>query len=124
MLSGKHGGDMTDRDREEAVTAMCEGILSAFYAMAQEEHDIFSDCQTFAHAALASLEATGFKVVRDAKLSSPILSNLILGTSPRDKAISAIVSASRLQGDDSHRVTCSGRRSSFLAISAFVMPFE
>ncbi|MER8595833.1 hypothetical protein NKH33_30565 [Mesorhizobium sp. M1182] len=57
---------MTDKDRDEAVTAMFEGILSAFHATAHEGNDPFENCQTFAYAALASLEASGFKVVRDA----------------------------------------------------------
>ena len=57
---------MTREDRDEAVTAMFEGIMAAFNATVHEHNDPFSDCHTLAHAALASLEASGFKVVRDA----------------------------------------------------------
>lgn len=57
---------MTTEDRSAAVKAMFEGILAAFYATIQEGNDHFEDCQTFAYAALASLESAGFKVSRDA----------------------------------------------------------
>lgn len=53
-------------DRERALTAMLEGILAAYNATAHEQNDPFTDCQTFAHAALASLEASGFRVISDA----------------------------------------------------------
>jgi len=55
---------MTDRDRAEVLTAMFEGILSAFHATAHEGNSPFENCQTFAEVALACLEASGFKVVR------------------------------------------------------------
>jgi hypothetical protein len=51
-------------DREAAVEALFEGIMAAYNATAYENNDPFSDFQTYAHAALASLEAAGFKVER------------------------------------------------------------
>jgi hypothetical protein len=53
---------MSTEDRAAVIEAMFEGILAAFYATAMEDNDQFSDCHTFAHAALASLEASGFEV--------------------------------------------------------------
>ena len=60
----KHGGDVTEKDRADAVNALLEGILAAFHATQHENNDPFTDCQTFAEAALASLESSGFVVVR------------------------------------------------------------
>ena len=60
---------MTSKEREEAVNAMFQGIIAAFNATVHEHNDPFGDCLTYAHAALASLEAAGFAVVRKASKS-------------------------------------------------------
>lgn len=57
---------MADDGREAIVKSMFEGILAAYYATVKERNPPFDDCHTFAHAALASLESDGFKVVRNA----------------------------------------------------------
>lgn len=57
---------MTGEDRADAVNALLEGILAAFYATEGEGNDAFTDCLTCAEAALASLESAGFNVVRKA----------------------------------------------------------
>jgi len=51
-------------DRAQAVSAMFEGILAAFNTTLHEDNSPFDDCLTFAYAALASLEASGFRIVR------------------------------------------------------------
>jgi hypothetical protein len=50
----------------EIVNALFDGIMAAFNGTAPDDNDDFSNCQAYAHAALASLEASGFKVLRDA----------------------------------------------------------
>ncbi len=57
---------MPNDEREAIITSMFEGIIAAYNTVAHEGNDIFEDCHTFAQAALASLEANGFKVVRNA----------------------------------------------------------
>ena len=57
---------MTDDEREAIITSMFEGIIAAYNATVHEGNPPFDDCKTFADAALASLEANGFKVVRNA----------------------------------------------------------
>lgn len=56
-------------DREAAVNSIFEGILAAFNATRPEGNGAFDDCLTFAYAALASLEADGFTVIRNASRS-------------------------------------------------------
>jgi hypothetical protein len=55
---------MSDEEREAVINALFEGIMAAFNATAFEGNDDFSNCRTYAFAALASLESSGFKVVR------------------------------------------------------------
>ncbi|MCB1419987.1 MAG: hypothetical protein KDJ74_13695 [Notoacmeibacter sp.] len=57
---------MADKEREAVITALFEGIIAARNATEHEGNDNFTDCMTFAHAALASLEASGFKVISNA----------------------------------------------------------
>ena len=56
---------MKDKEHQEIVTVMAEGILAAFLASARKSNDPVTSCRDFARAALASLESAGFKVVRD-----------------------------------------------------------
>lgn len=55
---------MEKTHRDEALNALFAGILAAYNATKHEQNGPFADCRTFAEAALASLEAEGFKVVR------------------------------------------------------------
>jgi hypothetical protein len=55
---------MTQEDRDAAIEAMFDGILAAYSATAPEDNDQFTDCRTFAHAALAALEWGGFMIKR------------------------------------------------------------
>ena len=57
---------MADEEREAIVTSMFEGIFAAYNATVREGNPAFTNCRTFAETALASLEADGFKVVRNA----------------------------------------------------------
>jgi hypothetical protein len=57
---------MADEEREAIVNSMFEGIFAAFNSTLREGNPTFTNCQTMAEAALASLEADGFKVVRNA----------------------------------------------------------
>jgi hypothetical protein len=52
-------------ERDEIVNSLFEGILAAYHATVHEGNDVYSDCITYANAALATLEADGFKVVRN-----------------------------------------------------------
>ena len=59
---------MKDKEHQEIITVMAEGILTAFLATAKESSDPDTNCRDFARAALASLESAGFKVVRDIRM--------------------------------------------------------
>lgn len=61
----RDGNVAAKKDRAATLTALFEGILSAFHATAHEGNEPFENCQIFAEVALASLESSGFKVVRD-----------------------------------------------------------
>jgi hypothetical protein len=61
------GGIVVDKkDRDQVLEAMLSGILAAYYAAraGSDGDDPLENCLTMAHAALASLEAEGFEVVR------------------------------------------------------------
>ena len=55
---------MSDDERKAIITVMFEGIIATHNSTAHQCNSEFEDCHTFAHAALASLEANGFKVIR------------------------------------------------------------
>lgn len=53
--------------QDEIFEAVFSGILAAFNATAFDtDGDDFSRCMTLAHTALENLEASGFKVMRNA----------------------------------------------------------
>lgn len=57
---------MVDDERHEIVSCMFAGIIAAYNATLRENNPVMDNCHTFAEAALAALEADGFKVVRNA----------------------------------------------------------
>lgn len=57
---------MTEKERQEIVEILFAAIFAAHNAVQHEGNPPFEDCHTFAYAALANLEAHGFKVVRNA----------------------------------------------------------
>ena len=57
---------MTKEERKRALDAMMEAILAATNALKHEDEDDFGKSWVYAQAALAALEQSGFKVVRDA----------------------------------------------------------
>jgi hypothetical protein len=55
---------MTEDEKQAVVTAIHEGILAAYNMLQCEGEDPFHETMAMAHAAIASLESVGFKVVR------------------------------------------------------------
>ena len=57
---------MANDERHKIVSCIFAGILAAYNATLRENNPVFDNCHTFAEAALAALEADGFKVVPNA----------------------------------------------------------
>lgn len=55
---------MTKKDRMLARAALLEGMMTAIYATQHEGNDVGSDMEAMVDAAVASLEASGFAIVR------------------------------------------------------------
>lgn len=54
-------------ERKAALDALFEGVLAGYFATMQEPGDDVARCATMAEMGVATLEASGFRIVRQAR---------------------------------------------------------